>query len=437
MRQVVKLFLCGGFCLLFLFLGLGEQRVGAFSGGPDPGNTGAPGERTCLDCHTPGASGGGVLTIQGFPAIYTVGQEVTLTVTLTQAGRQRFGFQATVIDSTGKAAGTLIVTDGNRTQLRSTPIQGNDREYIEHTLAGSAPSSSGTGSWTFRWKAPTSIVGPVTVYVAGNAANGDFTSFFDSVYTTQASATPASTIAALTSVSAASFDPVGVAPNSIVAAFAPSGLAGDVAIAGTIPLPENLIGTTVRVTDSLGVERGAGLFFVSPAQINLEIPGETASGMATVKVVRNSQTVAQGTVQIDAVSPGMFRIFPSLNQNVLAAAQIFRVKADGSSGIEDIVRFDSATGQFVSIPIEFGPAPEVIFLVIYGTGIRGRSSESDVTVTIGDVNAPVAYADFAPGYVGLDQVNVGLSRELVTRGDVNVVMTVDGKPANTVIINVK
>jgi uncharacterized protein (TIGR03437 family) len=48
--------------------------------------------------------------------------------------------------------------------------------------------------------------------------------------------------------------------------------------AASIPLPGELAGTTVKVRDSAGVERSAPLFFVSPNQINYQLPPGTASG---------------------------------------------------------------------------------------------------------------------------------------------------------------
>ncbi|HYI97447.1 MAG TPA: hypothetical protein VEX68_28175 [Bryobacteraceae bacterium] len=39
--------------------------------------------------------------------------------------------------------------------------------------------------------------------------------------------------------------------------------------------------------------------------------------------------------------------------------------------------------------------------------------------------------------VGLDQANIRISSSLAGRGNVNVVLTVDGKASNTVVINVR
>jgi len=76
-------------------------------------------------------------------------------------------------------------------------------------------------------------------------------------------------------------------------------------------------------------------------------------------------------------------------------------------------------------------------LVLYGTGIRGSGSSSSAKVTIGGVNGAVAYAGPQGGFAGLDQVNVPLARSLGGRGSVDVVLMVDGLPANIVTINIR
>ena len=53
------------------------------------------------------------------------------------------------------------------------------------------------------------------------------------------------------------------------------------------------------------------------------------------------------------------------------------------------------------------------------------------------VDAPVNFAGAQGSLVGLDQVNLQLSRSLIGRGEVDVALTVDGKTANTVRINIK
>src|SRR5262249_61152745 len=94
--------------------------------------------------------------------------------------RAPFGFRGMALTESGREAGTLIVTDSARTRTET----GGGRTYIEHTFAGTAPSATNQGSWTFRWRAPATGAGRVTFYAAGNAANGNFSPGGEFIYTT-------------------------------------------------------------------------------------------------------------------------------------------------------------------------------------------------------------------------------------------------------------
>ena len=101
-----------------------------------------------------------------------------------------------------------------------------------------------------------------------------------------------------------------------------------------------------------------------------------------------------------------------------------------------IYRYDSAQGKFVGQPIDPGPPTDPIFLELYGTGFRNRTSLANINVTIGGTQVPAQYTGAVDHFVGLDQLNVELPRSTAGRGDVNIVVTVDGKTANTVTVNV-
>lgn len=120
-----------------------------------------------------------------------------------------------------------------------------------------------------------------------------------------------------------------------------------------------------------------------------------------------------------------------------AAALAFRVKADGSQSFESVAEFDRSLGRLVTQPIDLGPETDQVFLLLFGTGIRFRSSLDRVAVSLGGMNAPMLFAGAAPDFIGLDQVNVGLLRSLIGRGEMDVVLTVDGLTANTVKINIR
>jgi uncharacterized protein (TIGR03437 family) len=108
---------------------------------------------------------------------------------------------------------------------------------------------------------------------------------------------------------------------------------------------------------------------------------------------------------------------------------------DNSQHYESVAQYDSSQGKMVAVPIRFG-AGDQVYLVLYGTGIRFRSALANVTVQVGGVPLSVNYASMQGYYAGLDQINVQLSRDLVGRGEVEIVITVDGRIANVVKVAV-
>ena len=235
------------------------------------------------------------------------------------------------------------------------------------------------------------------------------------------------------SVSSASFRRLGLAGEAIASAFGLS-LSTTTQIAASVPLPTSLAGATVKVRDAAGTELFAPLFFASPNQVNFLMPPGLIPGVATVAVTSGG-TTSVGAVLNDVVAPGIFTA--NANGEGVPAAIVLRVRADGTQAFESLLRFDASRNLFVAEPIDSGPEGDQLFLVLFGTGWRFRSSLSAVKCDIGGVNAEVLYAGTQGGFVGLDQMNVRLARSLIGRGEIDVVVTVDGKPANTVRISVK
>jgi uncharacterized protein (TIGR03437 family) len=235
-------------------------------------------------------------------------------------------------------------------------------------------------------------------------------------------------------VSAASFLGAELAPESIVAAFG-ANLATEVKIANAIPLPTNLGGTKIVVKDSAGVERPSPLFFVSPNQVNYLIPSGSASGSATITSTTGEGVVSTGKANIASVTPALFTANSS-GQGLVSGVAL-RVKPDGRQIYEPIGQFDPAQNRVAPVPIDLGPEGDQVFLILYGTGVRFRSSLSAVTASVGGMNSQVLYAGVADGFVGLDQINLALPRSLAGRGDVEIKLSADGKAANTVTIKVK
>jgi uncharacterized protein (TIGR03437 family) len=230
-------------------------------------------------------------------------------------------------------------------------------------------------------------------------------------------------------VQAASFTGNTLAPESIAAAFG-ANLATTTQVANAVPLPTTLAGTTVKVLDSGGTERFAPLFFVSPTQVNYQVPPGTALGQAEVRITNaRGQTVAEN-VQIAAIAPGLFSADASGRGVAVAAA--LRVRADGAQLYESVSQFDPAQNRFVARPLDLGPESDQLFLLVFGTGSRFRSSLAKVTAKLGEEDTTVSYAGAQGNLVGLDQVNLRVPRSLLGRGEVELKLQVDGQMTNGV-----
>ena len=70
--------------------------------------------------------------------------------------------------------------------------------------------------------------------------------------------------------------------------------------------------------------------------------------------------------------------------------------------------------------------------MLFGTGVRNRSSLTDVEAALdGSIKAEVLYAAAQGFYVGLDQINLKLPL-IANRPTASLVVVVDGKPSNPV-----
>jgi uncharacterized protein (TIGR03437 family) len=226
-----------------------------------------------------------------------------------------------------------------------------------------------------------------------------------------------------------------VTPESIASIYASSGgsnLATTTQQSNAQPPPQSLGGVTLTVTDSAGAARVAPLMYVSPSQINFVVPSGSAPGPATFTIVNGTASFpTAGTIQ--SVAPTLFSM--SGDGRGVAAANAIEVPA-GSQLQSPVSVFQCAASGCVSTPIQLS-ANTTVYLVLYGTGIRNRSSLANVTANISGMNVPVLYAGSQSSFAGLDQVNLALPLSLSGSGEVNIVLSVDGQTANVVTINIQ
>jgi endoglucanase len=210
------------------------------------------------------------------------------------------------------------------------------------------------------------------------------------------------------------------APGELVTGYG-SGLAAGTQQAAQLPLPTEMQGAQVQLTDSAGNVLLAPLLFVSTGQINYQVPSGVAPGMVTVAVLNGAATVATGLLEVQSFAPSIF----TLNEQGtgVPAALIQRVHPDGTYDYEG-----------VDAPIAFNG--DNLYLLLYGTGFDA-ASQSDATVIIGGVSTTLTYAGPAPGFAGEDQIDAQLPSSLAGAGygnPVTVYVVIDQLPANQVTL---
>lgn len=234
------------------------------------------------------------------------------------------------------------------------------------------------------------------------------------------------------SVSAATFRPGPHAPAAIASVFGDA-LATSQAVAAAQPLPTTLAGTTVTVTDSAGAARRAPLFYVSPGQVNYQVPEGTAAGEAVVSIAREDGIGSRAAISVAPAAPGLFAA--NANGQGVAAAVAVRVAA---AGTQQTVRVFECAPEPLScraIPLDLGAPGEQLILLLFGTGLR--HAPAPVEVTIGGIRADLLYAGAQGQFAGLDQLNVRIPAALRGRGEVAVVVSAGGRTANPVTISVR
>ena len=252
-------------------------------------------------------------------------------------------------------------------------------------------------------------------------------------------AQPVTIASSLASTSAASYRTNEIARDSIVAAFGVN-LATGVELARTNPLPTNLRGTSLTVRDSAGVSRLAPLFFVAPTQVNYQMPPGTAVGLATITLTSGDSKISLGTANLVDVAPGIFTA--NANGAGVPSALVLRVKADNTFAYESLSTFNQQTSQWQPAPIDLGPETDQVFLILYGTGFAYRNGlpnggPASVSATLGGLAGNVPFAGAQGSLIGLDQANVVIPRGLKGRGEIDVLMTVDGKVTNPVKLAIR
>ena len=230
--------------------------------------------------------------------------------------------------------------------------------------------------------------------------------------------------------SAASLDrEAPVAPNSVALVDGEFGESTTMAPDGEPQL--ELDSVTVEIQGSDGVAVKAALFSVEPTTLRILVPNLPA-GSAHITVKRGEESVADGTLQVRSVSPGLFSAAGSGGGLADGQAEIVNL-LQGSRHSQDLAYFDDLNGVFRPVPLNLAAEGTVFFLRLRGTGIRFASG---LNVTIGGVTVPAGCRNEHGQSAGVDEVGIGpLPVQLAHSELAEVVLTADGIAANTVQVS--
>lgn len=173
-------------------------------------------------------------------------------------------------------------------------------------------------------------------------------------------------------------------------------------------LPTNLDGIEVKING-----QSAAVYYISPTQINAQVPNLNVTGTAILQVFRDGVASQPEPVEIRPSSPEFFRYFAGTKAYVVATHGDGSVVADpavvpglkASAGGETIQMF--GTGFVVA------PAGTIVSSVV---------NVPNTTVRIGSANAPVSFSGLTA--TGLFQVNAAVPQ--LAPGDYQVSVTVSG-----------
>jgi len=207
---------------------------------------------------------------------------------------------------------------------------------------------------------------------------------------------------------------------SSIFAFPGQSFGSQTVVNGSIPVPTTLGDIQVTVA---GLP--APLLYVSPSQINFQVPGATPVGdFQEIQVLKAStgQVLASWLFRIDAVSPGLF------TANATGAGPVLAINQDGS--IND-GSHPAKAGTYISL-YATGQG------VINGMPPDGQPAPSNTLITaplplvfINATQVPttdIQFSGLAPNYVGLWQINAKVPAN-VPPGAVSVFIEADGIPS--------
>ena len=288
----------------------------------------------------------------------------------------------------------------------------NGDQFPDLILPGGYLLAQGDGTFQPYATAP---IGPQAIADFNGDGKADFASIENLGVAVTLNLSPVATGPPLVVYSAASLSAGPLAPDSLATAFG-----ANLASTGG--------STGVSVTDSAGKSREVRLIYVSPHQINFQIPPGVAPGPATISVSGTGIPTVTAQIEIASAAPALFMA----NAGAVATGYLLTVNVSG----ETRQPFSTTrNGLVVPAPVSINSGAVQLYLVLFGTGIRGAATSCFI-----DSGIPYAQVSFAGpkllDTVGVDQVNV-LLPEPLSSGTYPVAFNCGGGVTNTVYFTVQ
>lgn len=404
------------------------------------------------------SSGGGVAAVFSGGLAYTPGgPPITITVTVTDPTNTHFGFQMTArleSDLSNGQAGDftaglhqLVICDDNSEKSSKGCPAASPVQFIEHDYPTN--SQVGTTPYTFTWTPPATNVGNVHFYVAGNSVNGNLKSDSgDHVYTASYVMTPTLPPFACTNTTAPVITSIDSASGYGAYAYFTSGTWLE--IKGTnladpadprlslatnpgqwtggdftgLNAPTTLDGVSVSING-----KPAYVWYLSPGQLNVQAPQDTAIGNVAITVTNCNATSPPVMFTRRSLAPGF--LAPS---NYAANGTPYLVATFNSDGAYVL---NTATGAAFGLTSR--PAKPGDLIVAYGIGFgdvtptiapgvivdQGNTLMNPISISFGSTQASLVYQGLAGSFVGLYEFYITVPSGLAD-GDYPVKVTQKG-----------
>ncbi|HXJ43945.1 MAG TPA: FG-GAP-like repeat-containing protein, partial [Bryobacteraceae bacterium] len=231
-------------------------------------------------------------------------------------------------------------------------------------------------------------------------------------------------------VNGASWSAGPLAPSMYAAIFGRNFSSGSAL--GDASASQSLKGTSVTLVDSAKRSFTVNVWFMSFSQINFVVPDGVAPGAASISVTNSTGQSTAFPVTVGGVAPGLFTADSTGSGPAAATAVI--VAPGGAQSFVSAATCLPTGCALQAIPLTGGSQ---VFLTLFGTGIRGRSSLAGVSLTIGGLRVPIAYAGAQGNFPALDQLIALIPGSLAGAGTVDLRLTVDGITANVVKVKLQ